>query len=1083
MIDYGLRRAMEFNPQRGMQQLSLGWISKASFKQRSGRIGRCSPGLYVGLYTQSYLEKVMKDHEPPEISQITLEGVVLRVKETFAGERARELLNELVEPPSDEQLVAAFAKLKENGALLPLPAEARKAIRKAVEVPGADFVDPRKRAKHAVVDPEVADAVDAEEGIVTFLGRVFPTVGAELNQVRLLLLAPATGCATEGAILAACLSAQDCFLQPVPTFIKDRDELQQKLGQSFGGRLVADGGSLSEPIGLMEVFQVWMDTPPKERRGLLYAYALHQQRFRHFRALCSTFALRLSHVLEKHVLLADGKGGRNPRHAPQGAIGLSAAATTEDDVEATKLTINKLRALAKVAYETDWQHSDRLKLYEDLGVTLAEEPKEGEVVPMVPVLFGASRDQLRALVLASCVPNVFHGRPQDTTANVMQSAAMKLEKHRRWALGLGDTANKKVDKAIAEKLLPAEQGLLFGGSNKGDEAFWDANNIQLGYLRKFAYGTASDSFSPRPLGAENIVPGLAPKKGAPKINVNPPVEVSFANTNKLLTSFRARYRDLDHRHTVVITLTEKCPQSLKSAGAIRSALAWLGADRATMCQVEKGRKVFPAVVVEFDPSASYNAIPTNLPEGTDLDSIFIAANQSGYGARAAFYLCMGRNWAMALPLPPGSLSKKPALQDASGLQSTAMNLGQDVGTIALPGALLFTSANPVHSKMQLRPYWRSPSIAGLGTFLLNEPTKDGDDPEAQPKDATDLAKQLQSPIKILHKQRGQGRPTYLIAGSTMIVSNESTNARGFTNPGTLNLTTSTLIPADEPSWNLRLLAFSPDPAACYLRLEDAMNASAIRHPFWHSGQSDGPIPDLVKYQRKMLPAGMPHDGMLLKEMFGEKGRTMRREQLEVVNAVRAGVRNLLIRGVGLSTAGANLGDVLFGAVDEAGRAIVARGLEDKVELGKSPGKGVEPAYWSKLSPESDDSTTTGLEQAMSSSSLEPASTSGLPSQFAFTFNASPALHTSAGDSTHAHLPEPALLAIEKAFLPPLVWPKWDPPKPAFMPGMRLGPTGGGFGGFGLGGGHGLAEYDYDSEDDENSDPFSDTEDEEDSDDY
>lgn len=70
---------MEYNTVRGIQQLTLGWGSRASAIQRIGRAGRCDTGIAVNIFTQKFLES-RPHHDPPEIMQIALEGVVLRLK-------------------------------------------------------------------------------------------------------------------------------------------------------------------------------------------------------------------------------------------------------------------------------------------------------------------------------------------------------------------------------------------------------------------------------------------------------------------------------------------------------------------------------------------------------------------------------------------------------------------------------------------------------------------------------------------------------------------------------------------------------------------------------------------------------------------------------------------------------------------------------------------------------------------------------------------------------------------------------------------------------------------------------------------
>ena len=158
VLDYGLRRSMEYNLVRKIQQLTLGWISRASATQRLGRCGRCQPGVCVALYTRKFTS-TFRDHDIPEIAQISLEGLVLRVKDIFPEEGVRELLNQLVEPPESSQLNDAFANLRLSGA-----------------ISGQD-----------------------EDGQVTFFGRLAGPMPCDLIQSRVMLFACSFGYPSEGS--------------------------------------------------------------------------------------------------------------------------------------------------------------------------------------------------------------------------------------------------------------------------------------------------------------------------------------------------------------------------------------------------------------------------------------------------------------------------------------------------------------------------------------------------------------------------------------------------------------------------------------------------------------------------------------------------------------------------------------------------------------------------------------------------------------------------------------------------------------------------------------------------------------------
>jgi hypothetical protein len=44
----------------GCQMLKIGWVSRASARQREGRAGRCREGLFIGLYHREYHDLIFK---------------------------------------------------------------------------------------------------------------------------------------------------------------------------------------------------------------------------------------------------------------------------------------------------------------------------------------------------------------------------------------------------------------------------------------------------------------------------------------------------------------------------------------------------------------------------------------------------------------------------------------------------------------------------------------------------------------------------------------------------------------------------------------------------------------------------------------------------------------------------------------------------------------------------------------------------------------------------------------------------------------------------------------------------------------
>ncbi len=76
VIDSGLQRRMEMDPQVGLDQLVLTRISQASADQRAGRAGRTAPGRCLRLWP-AHEQGSLLPHDPPEISRVDPAGAML----------------------------------------------------------------------------------------------------------------------------------------------------------------------------------------------------------------------------------------------------------------------------------------------------------------------------------------------------------------------------------------------------------------------------------------------------------------------------------------------------------------------------------------------------------------------------------------------------------------------------------------------------------------------------------------------------------------------------------------------------------------------------------------------------------------------------------------------------------------------------------------------------------------------------------------------------------------------------------------------------------------------------------------------
>ncbi|KAG9013562.1 putative ATP-dependent RNA helicase DHR1 [Tulasnella sp. 427] len=80
VVDAGRAKQRHYDPQTGIETFRVGWISKASAAQRSGRAGRTGPGHCYRLYSSAFYENHFDRFDEPEILRMPIDGVVLQMK-------------------------------------------------------------------------------------------------------------------------------------------------------------------------------------------------------------------------------------------------------------------------------------------------------------------------------------------------------------------------------------------------------------------------------------------------------------------------------------------------------------------------------------------------------------------------------------------------------------------------------------------------------------------------------------------------------------------------------------------------------------------------------------------------------------------------------------------------------------------------------------------------------------------------------------------------------------------------------------------------------------------------------------------
>jgi len=116
VFDCGRSKVRKYDAASGVQRFEVGWISKASASQRSGRAGRTEPGHCYRLYSSAVYERDFDAFTAPEIAQVPVDGVVLQLKAMGVPSVAAF---PFPTPPEQRSLVRAEKVLKYLSALGP----------------------------------------------------------------------------------------------------------------------------------------------------------------------------------------------------------------------------------------------------------------------------------------------------------------------------------------------------------------------------------------------------------------------------------------------------------------------------------------------------------------------------------------------------------------------------------------------------------------------------------------------------------------------------------------------------------------------------------------------------------------------------------------------------------------------------------------------------------------------------------------------------------------------------------------------------------------------------------------------------
>lgn len=118
VIDCGQMKEKHFDTNRNMESLDLVWESRANALQRRGRAGRVMPGICIHLFTGHRYQYNIMSQPIPEIKRVPLEQLLLRIKTLpiFETGNVYEIINKILESPSEESIVSAIKRLQDVGA-------------------------------------------------------------------------------------------------------------------------------------------------------------------------------------------------------------------------------------------------------------------------------------------------------------------------------------------------------------------------------------------------------------------------------------------------------------------------------------------------------------------------------------------------------------------------------------------------------------------------------------------------------------------------------------------------------------------------------------------------------------------------------------------------------------------------------------------------------------------------------------------------------------------------------------------------------------------------------------------------------
>ena len=238
VVDSGLVREMNYNPESAMSTMGTVSTSRASATQRTGRAGRVAPGVCYRLYSRAMFE-AMPERPTPEIQRTALEATCLQTcSMTNSGVQA--FLAEAMDPPAEETVTLAMERLKTL-------APSRRWTDRFSRGPGAGRRRRKTPTSPIPPTPPLYRSVEPSSGVkevLTPLGSLLSQLPLDPATGRMLIMGVVTQCLDPVLTAAACMSSRDPFI--VPTGMRDE---AQRARRSFSER--------SDHLAVLRAYAEW----------------------------------------------------------------------------------------------------------------------------------------------------------------------------------------------------------------------------------------------------------------------------------------------------------------------------------------------------------------------------------------------------------------------------------------------------------------------------------------------------------------------------------------------------------------------------------------------------------------------------------------------------------------------------------------------------------------------------------------------------------------------------------------------------------------------------------------------------------